>query len=225
MDIRNSTNRMLGTTPSEALFQRILHTQIPADRTSFIVNPRHQSQVKARMATDHDLRRGVCQLPRLKSGTVVILQDGYASPTKQWKVLDQYGQRVSVTDRRHIMLRNRRLVKQYIPEMAVTLPPATEVKAAMGTGHKDSSTVTPMNPTGQVPTNQSMDVTQGQSGQSFSKTPATNPGSNSSRESTAAEAATSQSTMGHYLLGKEWQHDPDVKCEPKRRTCDEPLLC
>ena len=31
----------------------------------------HQSQAKARMATDQDLRRGVCQLPRLKSGTVV----------------------------------------------------------------------------------------------------------------------------------------------------------
>ena len=112
---------------------------------------------------------------------------------------------MSVTDGRRIILKNRRHVKQYIPEMAVTLPPATEVKAAIGTGHKEPSTATPMNPTGQVPTNQSMDVTQGQSSQSVSdtmssETPATNPGLNGRRESTAAEAATSQSTLEHSLF-------------------------
>ena len=69
MDIRNSVNRMLGTTPSEALFQRILQTRVPAYGTARVVNPEHQSQAKAEMANNHDSRRGVCSLPKLKSGS------------------------------------------------------------------------------------------------------------------------------------------------------------
>ena len=80
MDIRNSTNRMLDTTPAEALFERVIHTRIPSDSSPLVVSPGHQSQAKARMATDHDSKRGVYQLPELKSGTVVILQDGYSNP-------------------------------------------------------------------------------------------------------------------------------------------------
>ena len=99
-----------------------------------MMNPRHQSQTKARMAIDHDLKRGVCQLPKLKSGAVVILQDCYTNPSKQWRVLDQFSQQKSVTNGQHIMLRKKKHVKQYIPDMAVTLPPVTEVKAAMRRG-------------------------------------------------------------------------------------------
>ena len=112
MDIRNSTNRMLGTTPAEVLFQRVLHTRMPSYSPPLVVSPGHQSQAKARMATDHDSKRGVCELPELKSGTVIILKDGYSNPSKQWRVVDQYGPQVSVTDGRRILLRNRRHVKQ-----------------------------------------------------------------------------------------------------------------
>ena len=52
MDIPNSTNRMLGTIPAEALFQRIIHTRIPSYSPPLMVSPAHQSQAKARMSTD-----------------------------------------------------------------------------------------------------------------------------------------------------------------------------
>lgn len=113
MDIRNSTNRMLGTTPSEALFGRILHTRLPCYRTPIIVNPAHQFQAKARMASDHDSKRGVQPLPSLRPGTIVTLQDGYTDPTKQWRVIEQYRQQVGVSDGRRIMLRNRRHTRPY----------------------------------------------------------------------------------------------------------------
>jgi hypothetical protein len=56
MDIRNSVNRMLGTTPSEVLFQRVLTTRIPSYSTPVIVNPAQQIRAKARMASDHDTK-------------------------------------------------------------------------------------------------------------------------------------------------------------------------
>ena len=113
MDIRNSTNRMLGTTPSEALFQRVISTRIPSYNTPAIVNPAHQIRAKARMASDHDSKRGIHPLPESKTGTVVVLHDGFTVPTKQWRVVEQYRQQVGVTDGKRILLRNRRHVREY----------------------------------------------------------------------------------------------------------------
>lgn len=113
MDIRNSTNRMLGTTPGEALFGRLLHTRVPSYSPPIIVNPEHQVRAKARMAADHDAKRGVHFLPRLQAGDLVTLQDGCSDPSKQWRVVEQYGQQVGVSDGRRILLRNRRHVREY----------------------------------------------------------------------------------------------------------------
>lgn len=113
MDIRNSTNRMLGTTPCEALFGRAVHTRIPSYSNPVIVNPQHQILAKAKMTENHDTKRGVRPLKQLKPGTQVILQDGVTSSTKQWTVVEQYGQQVGVSDGRKILLRNRRHVREF----------------------------------------------------------------------------------------------------------------
>ena len=104
---------MLGVTPSEALFNRVLRTRVPAHITSVIVNPGHQVKAKAQMAGDHDSKRRVQPLPILTPGTVVILRDGYTDPERQWKVVEQHGQQVGVSDGQRILLRNRRLVREY----------------------------------------------------------------------------------------------------------------
>jgi hypothetical protein len=80
MDIRNSVNRMLGTTPCEELFQRILQTRVPAYRTARVINPEQQSQAKAEMATNHDSGTGVCPRLKLKSWAVVVLHNSYTHP-------------------------------------------------------------------------------------------------------------------------------------------------
>lgn len=113
MDIRNSRNRMLGTTPSEALFNRVLRTRLPTHIDPVMVNPSHQVRAKAQMAENHDSHRGVGSLPTLKPGTTVVLQDGYMNPGKRWKVVEQYGQQVGVSDGQRILLRNRRHVREY----------------------------------------------------------------------------------------------------------------
>lgn len=113
MDIRNSQHRMIGTAPSEALFSRVLRTRVPTHIDSVIINPSHQVRAKARMAEDQDAHRGVGPLPSLKPGTIVVLQDGYNDPTKRWKVVEQYGQQVRVSDGQHILLRNRLHVREY----------------------------------------------------------------------------------------------------------------
>lgn len=122
MDIRNSTNRMLGTTPGEALFGRILNTRVPSYRAPIIVNPAHQVRAKARMAADHDSKRGVHPLSQLKTGTIVILQDGCSDSNKQWRVVEQYGQQVGVSDGRRILIRNRRHVREYYTSNSETVP-------------------------------------------------------------------------------------------------------
>ena len=101
MDIRNSTHRMLGTTPSEALFGRVLLTRVPSYHHPVMINLSHQLRAKAKMADGHDARRGghdarrgVHPLPTLKPGTTVILQDGRTDTTKRWRVVEQYGRQV-----------------------------------------------------------------------------------------------------------------------------------
>ena len=113
MDIRNSTHRMLGTTPSEALFGRVLLTRVPSYHHPVMVNPAHQLRAKAKMADAHDARRGVHPLPTLKPGATVILQDGRTDTTKRWRVVEQYGRQVGVSDGKRILLRNRQHVRQY----------------------------------------------------------------------------------------------------------------
>ena len=76
-DIRNSPHRMLGTSPSEALFTHPLRTRVLMVVIPRIVNPGHQLQAKAAMAADHNSRRGVKSLPRLNPGETVIIQDGH----------------------------------------------------------------------------------------------------------------------------------------------------
>ena len=65
------------------------------------------------MASDYDSKIGIHPLPVLKTGTIVILQDGCTDPIKQWRVIEQHRQQVGVTDGRRILLRNRRDVRQY----------------------------------------------------------------------------------------------------------------
>ena len=52
-------------------------------------------------------------MPILKPGTLVVLQDGYMDPGKRWKVVEQYGQQVGVSDGQRILLRNRRHVGEF----------------------------------------------------------------------------------------------------------------
>lgn len=113
MDIRNSTHRMLGTTPSEALFGRVLLTRVPSYCSPVVINPAHQLKAKARTADAHDAKRGVHNLPNLKPGTTVILQDGCTDATKRWRVVEQYGRQVGVSDGKRILIRNRQHVRQY----------------------------------------------------------------------------------------------------------------
>lgn len=113
LDIRNARHRMLGTSPSEALFSRVLRTRVPTHIPPVIVNPRHQVRAKAQMVGYHDSKRGVRPLPTLTPGTVVILQDGYTDPERHWKVVEQHGQQVGVSDGQRILLRNRRHVREY----------------------------------------------------------------------------------------------------------------
>ena len=102
--------------------------------------------------------------------------------------MDQYGPQVSVTDGLRILLRNRRHVKQYKPDMAVP-PQATEVKVAMGTVQNVPSMATSTSPPGRVPTEDpSTVVIPEQSSQTLTDsassetppTPASNPDRNSS---------------------------------------------
>ena len=65
------------------------------------------------MADGHDAKRGVHSLPALKPGTTVILQDGCTDTRKKWRVVEQYGRQVGVSDGKRILLRNRQHVRQY----------------------------------------------------------------------------------------------------------------
>ena len=112
-DIRNSPHRMLGTSPSEALFTHPLCTTVPMVVIPLIVNPGHQLQAKAAMAADHDSRRGVQSLPRLNPGETVIIQDGYCDTSQPWTVVQQYGRQVGVTNGTRLLLRNRQHVREY----------------------------------------------------------------------------------------------------------------
>eukprot|EP00117_Sycon_ciliatum_P026714 scpid19450/ scgid21866/ Transposon Ty3-I Gag-Pol polyprotein; Gag3-Pol3; Transposon Ty3-2 TYA-TYB polyprotein; Capsid protein; p24; Spacer peptide p3; Nucleocapsid protein p11; Ty3 protease; p16; Spacer peptide J; Reverse transcriptase/ribonuclease H; p55; Integrase p52; Integrase p49 len=112
-DIRNSVHRMLGMSPNEAFFGRMVRTRLPHHSTPRIVNASHQIRAKADMAVSHDSRRGVRQLPMLRPGTMVVLQDGYSDPTTPWRVVEQYGRQVGVTDGRRILLRNRQHVREH----------------------------------------------------------------------------------------------------------------
>ena len=132
MDIKNSANRMLESTPGEDLFGRILNTRVPS-YSSVIVNPAHQIRTKARVAEDHDAKRGVHPLPKLTTGTVVVLQDECSDPSKQWRVVEQYGQQIGVSDGRSILLRNRRHVREFHALMSTAEQhvPATASPAAI----------------------------------------------------------------------------------------------
>ena len=127
---------MLGSTPGEALFGRILNTRVPSYSPPVIVNPAHQIRAKARMAEDHDAKRGVHPLPKLTTGTVVVLQDGCSDPSKRWRVVEQYGQQIGVSDGRRILPRNRRRVREFHAQMSTAEQhvPATASPAATS-GH------------------------------------------------------------------------------------------
>ena len=99
--------------PNEAFFGRMVRTRLPHHSTPRIVNASHQIRTKADMAVSHDSRRGVRQLPLLRPGTMVVLQDGYSDPSTPWRVVEQYGRRVGVTDGRRILLRNRQHVRDH----------------------------------------------------------------------------------------------------------------
>ena len=81
---------MVGTTPGEALLQRIPNTRVPSYNIRVIVNPTHQIPTKARMASEHDKKRRTHSFPELRTGTVVVLQDGSMDPTKQWRVVEHH---------------------------------------------------------------------------------------------------------------------------------------
>ena len=220
MDIRNSVNRMLGTTPSEALFQRILQTRVPAYGTARVVNPEHQSQAKAEMANNHDSRRGVCSLPKLKSGTVVVLQDGYTHPSKQWKVLEQYGQQVSVTDGQRIMLRNRRHVRPWQPYTPITLPEASDVKAAgqneVPSNAPRTDPSAPSVPTAPVST---ADVTR-QSSQDSTKTAPVQTSLTNANQNSSMESNTASTPQSFYKEGVVTRSGRLVRLSERARGAD-----
>jgi len=121
-DIRGSRHRMLGTSPSSALFTRTMRTRVPTVITPQVVNASHQLKAKADMADAHDARRGVRPLPRLTPGTQVVVQDNYCDPTQPWTVVDQYGRQVGITNGARFLLRNRQHVREFLsPQKVVTL--------------------------------------------------------------------------------------------------------
>ena len=130
-DIRNSHNRMIGTTPNDALFGRVIRTRLPEIIPSNLVNLTHQVRAKARMANDHDAHRGVRSLPSLQPGTRVIMQDGYSNPTQPWRVVEQCGRQVAVTDGRKVLLRNRHHVREIANPQACN----PDVSSDMDTSH------------------------------------------------------------------------------------------
>ena len=115
------------------MFGRILNTRVPSYSPPVIVNPAHQIRAKARMAEDHDAKRKVHSLPKLTTGTVVVLQDECSDPSKQWRVVEQYGQQIGVSNGRRILLRNRRHVREFHAPMSTAEQhvPATASPAAI----------------------------------------------------------------------------------------------
>ena len=142
MDIRNSQHRMLGMSPSEALFRQPLRTRVPTFMVPRIVNPEHQLQAKATMAENHDSRRGVRHLPQLSPGDAVIIQDGYCDPSRPWTVVQQYGRQVGVTNGSRMLLRNRQHVREY------RSPAATSVQDAVSS---QSNSAKPSKPVVSLP--------------------------------------------------------------------------
>ena len=148
-DIRNSVHRMLGMSPNEAFLGRLVRTRLPHHAAPSIVNLSHQIRAKSDMAVSHDNRRSVRQLPVLRPGTAVVLQDGYIDATVPWKVVDQYGRQVGVTDGRRILLRNRAHVREYAaPTSQAALVPASLTGQV---GSSSSSTATPASPAAATP--------------------------------------------------------------------------
>lgn len=98
MDIRNSRHRTLENTPSEALFNRVLRTRIPAHIRTVIVNPEYQVKAKAQMTRHHNAKRGIRPQSILTPGTVVVLQVGYTDPRRLWSVVEQHGDQDGVSD-------------------------------------------------------------------------------------------------------------------------------
>ena len=169
-DIRNSPHRMLGTSPSEALFTHPLHTRVPMVVIPRIVNPGHELQAKAAMAADHDSRRGVQSLLRLNPGETVIIQDGYCDTFQPWTVVQQYGRQVGVTNGTRLLLHNRQHVREYqspaapaprevvldrrakpIQSASCLVTPSKPVKPIPGSPSKPSEPVTPSLPSSPSP--------------------------------------------------------------------------
>ena len=102
------------------------------------------------MAEDHDAKRGVHSLPKLTTGTVVVLQDGCSDRSKRWQVVEQYGQQIGVSDGRRILLRNRRHVREFHAPMSAAEQhvPTTASPAAIS----EPSTRRNLNITDTVPT-------------------------------------------------------------------------
>ena len=80
-----------------------------------IVKPDEQIKSKAVMAAVHDSKRGIRPLIALQPGTSVVLQDGYYDPRKRWRVVEQYGRQLALTDGCRIVLRNRQHVREECP--------------------------------------------------------------------------------------------------------------
>ena len=218
-DIRSSRDRMLGTSPSAALFSRQLRTRIPARIDPMIVNPQHQLKAKAGMANDHDSQRGVHMLPNLRPGTKVVVQDGYCDTARPWTVVSQHGRQVGVTDGSRYLLRNRQHVREYVsPHKPVECPPMPlSPESRQDTSSAQRSVLTPPHPVDSPPASHQSCVTQNPELQDTSERSAT-------KQTTAeCEPVASSSGDRRFIDGAVTRSGRQIKLTEKARLYSDSL--
>ena len=109
--VRTCVNRMIGMAPAEAFLGRPVRTRLIRRLQAPTVRPEEQIRHKLGMAARYDQKFRTVDLPELVPGTPVILQDGYTSTDKQWRVVRQQGRQVVVSDGIRTVFRNRRHVR------------------------------------------------------------------------------------------------------------------
>ena len=155
---RNSPCPITGLSPAQIVFGRVLRDFLPLQPGKFIQRPEWQQAAEAREKSYSkrildkavQLTKGSKQLPALKPGDHVHIQDQYGNTPKQWNktgVIVEVGKHddylVSIDGSRHVTKRNRKFLRKITPAIDTWSAPTAPTTRVTPT----ASRVTPPAPT------------------------------------------------------------------------------
>ena len=139
---RNSPCPITGLSPAQIVFGRVLRDFLPLQPGKFIQRPEWQQAAETREKSYSkrildkavQLTKGSKQLPALKLGDHVHIQDQHGNTPKQWNktgVIVEVGKYddylISIDGSRHVTKRNRKFLRQIKPAIDTWSAPASRV--------------------------------------------------------------------------------------------------